>query len=54
MFYLFFNNHYNKNTFFIQQGRFDAAGPMRYLEPSSTLRSWMIVHPRNVEEGQYK
>jgi hypothetical protein len=36
-----------------EKGNFDVRGPLRYLEPSEVLRSWIVAFPRRVTEDKF-
>uniref|UniRef100_A0A1I8C0I0 PAZ domain-containing protein n=1 Tax=Meloidogyne hapla TaxID=6305 RepID=A0A1I8C0I0_MELHA len=37
-----------------EKGQFDVRGPLRYLEPSDVLRSWIVAFPRSVSQDSFK
>jgi len=38
----------------IFKGGFDVRGPLRYLEPSDVLRSWIVAFPRKITQDSLK
>ncbi|KAF7640225.1 hypothetical protein Mgra_00000053 [Meloidogyne graminicola] len=36
-----------------EKGSFDVRGPLRYLEPSDVLRSWIVAYPRRVTQDKF-
>uniref|UniRef100_A0A914LMR2 Piwi domain-containing protein n=1 Tax=Meloidogyne incognita TaxID=6306 RepID=A0A914LMR2_MELIC len=45
-----FGNNITANPNDNERGGFDVRGPLRYLEPSDVLRSWIVAFPRKITQ----
>uniref|UniRef100_A0A915NCM2 Piwi domain-containing protein n=2 Tax=Meloidogyne incognita group TaxID=654580 RepID=A0A915NCM2_MELJA len=48
-----FGNNQTANPNENEKGSFEVRGPLRYLEPSEVLRSWIVAFPRRVTQDSF-